>query len=224
MVDRGERIPAKERKEIRKAHRQDFKKAVKALGRGMAARKGTIAQILMIALVAGVLVQNSGMITKMNKLLGESQTAVHEIYDDTAVIKAYKSGDTSGLNEKDLFVHDKMADVIKEIITDDMTDYEKEKAVYEWLYKWTTYNNESLNPIVAGQNETHTPYGVLRSHNAICVGDATTFKLFMDALDIPCVIIHSTESGEHAWDVVQLDGEWYHVDVMFDGGSNGNPS
>ena len=70
MVDRGERIPAKERKEIRKAHRQDFKKAVKALGRGMAARKGTIAQILMIALVAGVLVQNSGMSTKMNKLLG----------------------------------------------------------------------------------------------------------------------------------------------------------
>ena len=45
----------------------------------------------------------------------------------------------------------------------------------------------------------------------------------MDALDIPCKIIHSTEQGEHAWDLVQLDGEWYHVDVTFDGGSGDNP-
>ena len=46
----------------------------------------------------------------------------------------------------------------------------------------------------------------------------------MDALGIPCVIIHSTQNGEHAWDVVQLDGEWYHVDVTFDGSYNGVPS
>ena len=83
--------------------------------------------------------------------------------------------------------------------------------------------SEPFNPIVAGGSETHTPYGVLRSHNAICVGNATTFKLFMDALDIPCKIIHSTQNGEHAWDVVQLDGEWYHVDVTFDGGVSGEP-
>lgn len=220
MIDKGEKIPAKEKKEIRRRNFSDFKKGLR---KGLHNKKSLIPQILIIVLVAGVFIQSGSMISKMNKLLGESETTVHEIYDDSAVIKAYKTGDTSKLNEKDLFVHDKMSEVIKEIIKDDMTNYEKEKAVYDWLFKWTTYNSESLNPIVAGQNETHTPYGVLRSHNAICVGDATTFKLFMDALDIPCVIIHSTESGEHAWDVVQLDGEWYHVDVMFDGGSNGKP-
>ena len=41
--------------------------------------------------------------------------------------------------------------------------------------------------------------------------------------DIPCKIIHSTQNGEHAWDVVQLDGEWYHVDATFDGGVSGEP-
>lgn len=84
--------------------------------------------------------------------------------------------------------------------------------------------NDNLNPITDGQSETHTPYGVFRTHNAICVGNTTTFKLFMDALGIPCKIIHSTENGEHAWDVVQLDGDWYHVDVTFDGSANGVPS
>ena len=220
MVDRGERIPLAERKRLAKVHISDFKKDIKKKARG----KGNRAvQLLIILLILGVFAQNSGMISKMNKLLGQSETTVHEIYDDTAVIKAYKTGDTSGLDEKDLFVHDKMSEVIAELITDDMSPYEKEKAIYDWQVKWTSYSDQSLNPIVAGGSETHTPYGVLRSHNAICVGNATTFKLFMDALDIPCKIIHSTQNGEHAWDVVQLDGEWYHVDVTFDGGVSGEP-
>ena len=220
MVDKGEKISFGERKKLVKIHIKDFKTNLRSKARG----KGKFAvQLLIVLLIMGVFAQNSGMISKMNKLLGESETAVHEIYDDSAVIKAYKSGDTSKLDEKDLFVHDKMSEIIDEIITEDMTDYEKEKAVYDWQVAWTGYNDQSLNPIVAGANETHTPYGVLRSHSAICVGNATTFKLFMDALNIPCKIIHSTQSGEHAWDVVQLDGEWYHVDVMFDGGTNGQP-
>ena len=45
----------------------------------------------------------------------------------------------------------------------------------------------------------------------------------MDMLDIPCEIIHSTSEGEHAWNVVQLDGDWYHCDVTFDGGSGEHP-
>ena len=44
--------------------------------------------------------------------------------------------------------------------------------------------------------------------------------VIMGALDIPCKIIHSTENGEHAWNIVQLNGEWYHVDVTFDGGTD----
>ena len=52
----------------------------------------------------------------------------------------------------------------------------------------------------------------------ICVGDATTFKLFMDALDIECTVVHSTENGEHAWNQVNIDGDWYHVDIMMDYG------
>ena len=139
------------------------------------------------------------------------------------MIEAYKTGNTDKLNAKDLFVYDKLTEVIDEVITEDMSDYEKEKAIYDWQVKWISYNSDNLNPIIDGQNETHTPYGVFRTHNAICVGNATTFKLFMDALGIPCKIIHSTQNGEHAWNVTQLDGDWYHVDVTFDGSYNGVP-
>ena len=220
MIDKGEKISFAERKRMAKAHFADFRRETKARCKG---KGGLALQLLIIVLIVGVLAQSSGMIQKMNKLLGESETRVHEIYDDTAVIEAYKTGNTDKLNAKDLFVYDKLTKVIDEVITEDMSDYEKEKAIYDWQVKWISYNSDNLNPIIDGQNETHTPYGVFRTHNAICVGNATTFKLFMDALGIPCKIIHSTQNGEHAWNVTQLDGDWYHVDVTFDGSYNGVP-
>ena len=99
MVDRGERIPLAERKRRAKVHISDLKKDIKMKAKGKVNRA---VQLLIILLILGVFAQNSGMISKMNKLLGQSETTVHEIYDDTAVIKAYKTGDTSGLDEKDL--------------------------------------------------------------------------------------------------------------------------
>ncbi|MBR1422371.1 MAG: hypothetical protein IJ571_02855 [Ruminococcus sp.] len=146
---------------------------------------------------------------------------IHPIYDDTAVIEAYKSGDDSKLtDEKDKYILTELKKAIDEIISEDMSDYEKEKAVYDYIYKNTQFDEDSLNAIseIEESDYSHTPYGFFHDHNVICVGDATTFKLFMDALDIDCKIIHSTEQGEHAWDVVKVDGDWYHVDVLFDGG------
>lgn len=221
MVDRGEKIPFNERKKTAKLHFEDFKKDTKKKFSG---KGSSIMQLLILVMIVVIFAQSSGMINKMDKLLNESSETAHEIYDDSAIIKAYKTGNTDKLDAKELFVYETMSEVIDELITDGMSDYDKEKAIYDWQVAWVHYNSENLNPISEGSNETHTPYGVLRSHSAICVGNATTFKLFMDALDIPCMIIHSTEYGEHAWDIVQLDGEWYHVDVTFDGTNTQEPS
>ena len=219
MVDKGEKIILGERIKIGKRHTSEFFLDLKSRLKG----KGTLIACLAVVLMIGVIfVQNSRMIDNMNKILNQAEGSVHEIYDDSKVIAAYKSGDADGLDSEDAFVLDKLKEVIGDVIKDDMTDYEKEKAIYDWQQNWTTYGEENLNPIAAAAND-YTPYGVLRSHNAICVGNATTFKLFMDALDIPCKIIHSTENGEHAWNIVQLDGDWYHVDLTFDGGVEGRP-
>ena len=146
---------------------------------------------------------------------------VHELYDTTAILEAYESGDKSGLSEEDLFTLETAMEIIDEIITDDMTDYEKEKAVYDWLVGYVCYDEEAFNPLDENLDKyNYYPYGVLKYHSAICVGNATTFKLFMDMLGIDCMIIHCTEEGEHAWNLVCLDDEWYHVDVTFDSGTS----
>lgn len=216
MIDKGEKIHFKERIEIKKIHTVEFFSNIKSKLKG---KSVLIVCMALLVIMGALFVQNSHMIDSMNKVLNQAEGTVHDIYDDSKVISAYKNGDGSRLNTEDAFVLDKMTEIIDQIIVDGMTDYEKEKAVYDWQHQWVTYGEDNLNPISAAA-DNYTPYGVLRSHNAICVGNATTFKLFMDALDIPCKIIHSTENGEHAWNIVQLNGEWYHVDVTFDGGTS----
>ena len=144
---------------------------------------------------------------------------IHEIYDDTEVVKAYKSGDSSKIkDEKDKYILEQATKAVDKIIKDGMTDYEKEKAVYDYIFDNTKYDNAALAAIDTSGEDSHNPYGFFHDKSVICVGNATTFKLFMDMLDIDSKIIHSTTAGEHAWNVVKIGGDWYHVDLTFDNG------
>ncbi|MCR4601010.1 MAG: hypothetical protein K5767_04645 [Clostridia bacterium] len=265
--------------------------------------------MILLALVAGTslvfAVNNTMKITRVMDVMsdqwgmniealanGEIEAGKHPEYDDTAVVEAYKSGDSSKLSEKDKYVYDQVSAVIDEIITEDMSDYDKELAVFNWIFAHVRYNDqnfvdveggseESVNageaeaepeqqqggnreetelnreeepgearesgeqasgntaetreqmeerlkeeaeddPIAKedpyGENYDYEPYGVLKFRTGICVGKSTTFKLFMDILDIPCQLIHSTEEGEHCWNLVQIDGDWYHCDLTLDSG------
>ena len=58
-----------------------------------------------------------------------------------------------------------------------------------------------------------TPHDVLISKGAVCVGYATTFRLFMNMLGMDCRIVHNEY---HSWDLVKLEDGWYHVDIYSD--------
>ena len=64
------------------------------------------------------------------------------MYDTTAILEAYESGDTENLSEEDLYTLEKAMEIIDEIIEDDMTEYEKEKAVYDWLVGYVSYDED----------------------------------------------------------------------------------
>lgn len=135
--------------------------------------------------------------------------------------KAKKNGDdskVSELDDRDKETLEMAEKVIDEIIKDDMTDYEKELAVYDWLVMYTSQDKGMLLPIINTQQDVDNPYGVLKYKNAVCVGYATTFRLFMQMLDIECMVVHNTEEY-HSWDLVKIDGDWYHTDVYSDSGS-----
>lgn len=145
----------------------------------------------------------------------------YEIKPTTNISDAYKSGDTSKLTDREKETLDMAKDALKEMkIKDSMSDFEKEKAVYDWMTSSLQYDRGALTVIPSTQEDCDNPYGVLKYHNAVCVGYATTFRMFMQMMDIECMVEHNTEKY-HSWDLVKIDGDWYITDVYSDQG-NGN--
>ncbi|MBO4432565.1 MAG: transglutaminase domain-containing protein [Clostridia bacterium] len=132
---------------------------------------------------------------------------------------AYKSGDTSKLDDSDKETLDLAKAVIGEVITDKMSDFEKEKAIYDWLTSKLTANTGILTVVPTRNGENDNPHDVLKYHSAVCVGYATTFRMFMQMLGIECKVVHSSDLT-HSWDLIKLDDGWYHTDCYSDSESN----
>lgn len=138
----------------------------------------------------------------------------------TQISDAYKSGNTSNLSDKDKETLNMAKSVLDEIITDGMSDYEKELAVYKWMTANIGFDSGSMTVIPEDESKpVDNPNGVLKNHEAVCVGYATTFRLFMQMLGIDCMVVHDSYLS-HSWDLVKLDGQWYHTDIYSDAGSS----
>ena len=99
-----------------------------------------------------------------------------------------------------------------------MLDFEKEKVIHDYIIKNCQYDTDHMNELSNTDADSYNPYGFFKNGKTVCLGYTQTFQLFMDLLDIKCITIHSTALGgeEHAWNMVELEGEWYHVDVTWD--------
>lgn len=144
----------------------------------------------------------------------------YEIRPTTEISDAYKTGDTSALDDKQKETLDMAKAALAQMnITDSMTDFEKEKAVYDWMTTSLQQDRGALVVIPRSEQDCDNPFGVLKYHNAVCVGYATTFRMFMQMLDIECMVMHNSECW-HSWNLVKLDGDWYITDIYSDAGNN----
>ena len=102
--------------------------------------------------------------------------------------------------------------ILNKIITPEMSDVERIKAVHDWLVKNTTYveNYYELD------DSRSFIYNLIFNKIAICQGYAVTFYVMMTELGIPCTIVSGEAGVLHAWNAVKLDGKWYYVDVTWD--------
>lgn len=181
-----------------------------------------------ITLSAVMFSKVSGLKTSVDSTLAKDEDVAQEdnvVIADEYTIKstknisdAYKEGKEDSLSKEDKDTLDMAKKVLDEIITDGMSDYEKELAVYNWMVKNIKNDSRMMSVIPTSGQNAATPNGVLKSKTAVCVGYATTFRLFMQMMDIECKVVHTTDRI-HSWDEVKLDGEWYHTDIYSDAGS-----
>lgn len=109
-------------------------------------------------------------------------------------------------------------------IREEMSDYEKEMVIHDYLIRTVTYDEESIQEEEQRirHGEIYNILGPLLRKKAVCWGIACAFKLICDYCGIKCFVIVGDAlpirdgSAGHAWNIVRLDGENYHVDVTWD--------
>ncbi|MGM0883414.1 MAG: transglutaminase domain-containing protein [Bacillota bacterium] len=110
--------------------------------------------------------------------------------------------------EQTAVVDDVVAKALATIIKPAMNDHEKIKAIHDWIVSHVEYD----------QSLTHyTAYEAVTSGETVCQGYSLLGYKMLKEAGITVLIAEGTvNTGEHAWNMVKLDGVWYHLDLTWD--------
>ena len=121
--------------------------------------------------------------------------------------------------EQESEVTERVNDIVRQLGADDMTDLEKVRAVYDYIY-----DNVSFDLVHAKNDHYHlktTAYAALVHRTAVCQGYSVLMYRLLRELGVDCRVITGTALGEntgeyHAWNIVGLGGTYYNVDITWD--------
>lgn len=111
----------------------------------------------------------------------------------------------------------KLNEVIKNLNLDGKSDYEKFKAVTNWIVSNVTYDSHYNGKpnIPAGTEYPHDMTGAVLDKYAVCDGYAGLFYYMANAVGLKALYEDGTSISEqkgHAWNLVKMDGVYYYVD------------
>lgn len=139
-------------------------------------------------------------------------------YNTNGIVTKYKNisyRDTQANVKRQQEELEQAAEQALDWVDSSMSEMEKALAIHDYLVLNCEYDEQRR------QNGTlpaysHSAYGALVSKFAVCDGYSHAFSYILeDKLGIPCELVTS-DSMNHAWNMVSIDGNWYHVDVTWD--------
>ena len=95
------------------------------------------------------------------------------------------------------------------------SDIEKEKYVHDFICENVRYDKLK-------KAYSHEIIGPLGQGVGVCEGISKSVKILCDALNLWCIIAicgNNPEKGikyRHTWNIIRLDGKYYHLDATFD--------
>ena len=96
-------------------------------------------------------------------------------------------------------------------------DWEMDKMSYKFEYEVKNYNSKDI-----AYSNARTAYDCFKYGEGVCEAYTRAYKALLDELEIPCVVagggykVSDTQTENHAWNYVEIDGKWYGVDVTHD--------
>ena len=112
---------------------------------------------------------------------------------------------------------DNMEDAVDEalaVVKPGMSDLDKVLALHDYLVLHTAYAyRDYLNGMLGGN--VYNPQGPLMEGKAVCQGYALAYYLLLNNVGIENKVVVSY-SMNHAWNMLKVDGKWYHIDATWD--------
>ncbi len=125
----------------------------------------------------------------------------------TRMVPKYTETDTSVIAET-LQAIDEATEEIMMYLDEEMTDFEKILTVHDQMvldYEYDYSDNPNFN------------ISIMITKTGVCQAYVMAFRHLMDELGIESAFVSSPkEAMNHAWNIVKLDGEWYHIDLTWD--------
>ncbi|MBQ2946401.1 MAG: hypothetical protein IJE04_00925 [Bacilli bacterium] len=89
---------------------------------------------------------------------------------------------------------------------DNMSNYDKIKSFHDHIINITKYDSDHAN-------ESYTAYDLLTTGKSICGGYSDIMSIYLNRIGLQNYKINSEN---HIWNLVNLDGSWYHLDATWD--------
>ncbi len=118
--------------------------------------------------------------------------------------------------EKEKAVDTKVSEVIKSLDLGGKSDYQKTKAIYDYIASNVDYAD--------GVNDTdlYSAYGALINNEAVCQGYSQLLYRLLSEAGVRNRVVEGTSEGvNHAWNLADIDGSCYLMDVTWDSTFNG---
>ncbi len=100
------------------------------------------------------------------------------------------------------------------VVKPEMSDLEKAVVLHDYLAVNCEYDKENLDKGKV-PDVSYTAYGTLVNRISVCEGYALAYKYLLNQAGIECLMVKS-EAMNHAWNLIQLNGKYYQVDVTWD--------
>lgn len=104
------------------------------------------------------------------------------------------------------YINNYIQNFISENITDNLSIKDKIKLFHDYIIN-NTYYDDSNN------NESHNAYNLITEGKGICGAYSDIMSIYLNYLGIKN---YKISSENHVWNFVNVDNNWYHIDVTWD--------